>query len=83
MLLERTFIDSPGILAGNLYKNHSWATHMSKHVVFGISVDDVNVGSRFTALKQALVTASSLAAPLVASLAYHLRAATQVLTSAL
>ncbi|XP_077537638.1 N-acetylated-alpha-linked acidic dipeptidase 2-like isoform X3 [Haemaphysalis longicornis] len=83
MLLERTFIDSPGILAGNLYKNHSWATHMSKHVVFGVSVDDVNVGSRFTALKQALVTASSLAAPLVASLAYHLRAATQVLTSAL
>lgn len=83
MLLERTFIDSPGILAGNLYRNHSWTSFMSKHVVFGISVDDVNVGSRFTALKQALVTASSLAAPLIASLAYHIRAATYVLTSAL
>ncbi|KAK8766235.1 hypothetical protein V5799_006983 [Amblyomma americanum] len=83
MLLERAFIDSPGILAGGMYRNHTWATYMSKHVVFGISFDDANVGSRFTALKQALVGSSSLATPLIASLAHHIRAATDILVGAL
>lgn len=83
MLLERVFIDSPGILAGSIYRNHTWASYLSKHVVFGISFDDVNVGSRFTALKRALVDASSLAAPLMASLTYRIRAAADILMDAL
>ncbi|KAH6925795.1 hypothetical protein HPB50_010070 [Hyalomma asiaticum] len=83
MLLERVFIDSPGILAGNMYGNHTWASYLSKHVVFGVSFDDSNVGSRFTALKRALVDASSLAAPLMASLTYRIRAAADVLMDAL
>lgn len=83
MLLERVFIDSPGILAGNMYGNHTWASYLSKHVVFGVSFDDSNVGSRFTALKRALVDASSLAAPLMASLTYRVMAAADILMDAL
>lgn len=76
-ILERTFIDSPGILAGNLFRNQS--TRISKHVIFGVNTDDVNVGSRFTVLKQALTNVSPLAQPLVSSLAYRIRSATSVL----
>lgn len=83
MLLERAFIDSPGILAGNMYRNHTWGTYLSKHVVFGVSFDDSNVGSRFTALKKALVDASPLATPLMASLTYHIRAAADILVDSL
>lgn len=83
MLLERVFIDSPGILAGNMYENHTWGSYLSKHVVFGVSFDDSNVGSRFTALKRALVDASSLAVPLMASLTYRIRAAADILMGAL
>uniref|UniRef100_A0A131YVF7 N acetylated alpha linked acidic dipeptidase like protein like n=1 Tax=Rhipicephalus appendiculatus TaxID=34631 RepID=A0A131YVF7_RHIAP len=83
MLLERVFIDSPGILAGNMYRNHTWGTYLSKHVVFGVSFDDANVGSRFTALKRALVDASSLATPLMASLTYRIRAAADILMDSL
>ncbi|XP_037499757.1 N-acetylated-alpha-linked acidic dipeptidase 2 [Rhipicephalus sanguineus] len=83
MLLERAFIDSPGILAGNMYSNHTWGSYSSKHVVFGVSFDDANVGSRFTALKRALVDASPLATPLMASLTYRIRAAADVLKDSL
>ncbi|KAM7288684.1 N-acetylated-alpha-linked acidic dipeptidase 2 [Ixodes scapularis] len=77
MLVERAFIDIPGILAGNIFRNQP--SQMSKHVVFGISANDVNVGTRFTAVKEALVSNSSLVAPLVASLAHHIRMATSIL----
>lgn len=81
MLVERAFIDSPGILAGNIFRNQS--AYLSKHVVFGISANDVNLGTRFTAVKDALVRNSSLVVPLVASLTHHIRMATSVLADSL
>ncbi|CAN7937794.1 unnamed protein product [Ixodes hexagonus] len=81
MLVERAFIDSPGILAGNVFRNQP--TYMSKHVVFGISANDINVGTRFTAVKEALVSNSTLVAPLVASLVYRIRMATSLLADTL